>query len=159
MNTVLHNTPPAFVPLVLSKFLAEHVTSQFWLLILVVFLLDGGSLASHSSHDVWRCSSSVSSHKGSQHGCFVRPGAQGSVMAAFNPLAAQRCVLHRWGFFLSLSDSGGDVSTIYNVVLPAVVEKISRLVCSKGCTKQCHIYPLNKLIFWFIYLGMDWLGA
>ena len=45
----------------------------------------------------------LSHHKRSDHGCFGRPGAQGSAISAFNPLAAQRCGLHRQGFlFLSL---------------------------------------------------------
>ena len=55
-------------------------------------MLDGGSLASHHSQHVGRCSSVVSHHKKSCHGCFGRPGAQGSVISAFNPLAVQQCV-------------------------------------------------------------------
>ena len=60
-------------------------------------MLDGGSLASHSSQHVDRCSSVVSHHKRSHCGCFSRPGTQGSVISAFNPLAAKQCVLCRWG--------------------------------------------------------------
>ena len=52
-------------------------------------MLDGGSLASHSSQHAGRCSLVVPSCKRSCHGCFGRPGAQGSVISAFNPLAAQ----------------------------------------------------------------------
>ena len=52
-------------------------------------MLDEGSLASHSSQHVGRCSSVVSHHKKSHHGCFGRSGAQGSAVSAFNPLAAQ----------------------------------------------------------------------
>ena len=48
-------------------------------------MLYEGSLASHSSQHVGRHSSSVSYHKKSHHGCFSRPGAQGSAIAAFNP--------------------------------------------------------------------------
>ena len=40
--------------------------------------------------------------KRSHHGCFCRPGTQGSAISAFNPLAAQRCVLHRQGFSSSV---------------------------------------------------------
>ena len=61
-------------------------------------MLDGGSLASHSCQHVGRCSSAVSHHKRSHHGCFGRPGAQGSAISAFNPLAVQQCVLCRQGF-------------------------------------------------------------
>ena len=51
--------------------------------------LDGGSLASHSSQHVGRCSSAVSHCKRSHCGCFGRSGAQGSVISVFNPLASQ----------------------------------------------------------------------
>ena len=47
-------------------------------------MLDGGSLASHSSQHVGRHSSAVSHHKKSHSGCFSRPGAQGSSISAFN---------------------------------------------------------------------------
>ena len=52
-------------------------------------MLDGGSLASYSSQHVARCSSVVSYHQGSNHGCFGRPGAHESAISAFIPLAAQ----------------------------------------------------------------------
>ena len=58
-------------------------------------MLDGGSLASHSYQHAGRCSSVVPSSKRSHHGCFGRPGAQGSAISAFNLLAAQQHVLHR----------------------------------------------------------------
>ena len=46
-------------------------------------MLDGGSLAFHScSQHVGRCSSVVSHHERSPHGCFGKPGAQGSVISA-----------------------------------------------------------------------------
>ena len=35
-------------------------------------------------------------------GCLGRPGAQGSAVSAFNPLAAQQCVLRRQGFSSSV---------------------------------------------------------
>ena len=60
-------------------------------------MLDGGSLASHHSQHVGRCSLAVSHHKRSCHGCFGRPGTQGSAISAFNPLEAQQHVLHRQG--------------------------------------------------------------
>ena len=76
--------PLALVPLVLSRFLAEHVNGETFTS--GGSMLDGGSLASHSSQHAGRCSLAVSHHKRSHCGCFGRPGAQGS---AFNPLAAQ----------------------------------------------------------------------
>ena len=57
-------------------------------------MLDGGSLTLHSSQHLGRHSSAVPHHKRSHHGCFSRPGAQGSAISAFNSLAAQQCVLH-----------------------------------------------------------------
>ena len=65
-------------------------------------MLDGGSLASHSSQHVGRCSSVVSHHKRSHHGCFGRPGTEGSEISAFNPFAAQQCVLCQQGFSSSV---------------------------------------------------------
>ena len=56
-------------------------------------MLDGGSLASNHSQHVGRCSLAVSHCKRSHHGCFGRPGTQGSVISAFNYLAAQQHVL------------------------------------------------------------------
>ena len=61
-------------------------------------MLDGGSLASHSTQQAGRCSSAVSHHKRSHRGCFSRPGTQGSALSAFNPLATQQCVLCSQGF-------------------------------------------------------------
>ena len=52
-------------------------------------MLDGCSLASHSSQNVGRCLSVVSHHRRSHCGCFSRSGTQGSAISAFNPLAAQ----------------------------------------------------------------------
>ena len=65
-------------------------------------MLDGGSLASHSSWHAGRHSSAVSHRKRSRRGCLGRPGTQGSAVSAFNPLAAQRCVLHQQGFSSSV---------------------------------------------------------
>ena len=80
---------PALVPLVLSKFLAEHVRGQLRHLASGGSMLDGSSLASHSSQHAGRCSSVVPSSRRSCCGCCSRPGAQGSAISAFNPLAAQ----------------------------------------------------------------------
>ena len=65
-------------------------------------MLDRGSWASHHSQHVGRYSLVVSHHKRSCHGCFGWPGAQGSTASAFNPLAAQQCVLCRQGFSSSV---------------------------------------------------------
>ena len=65
-------------------------------------LLDGGSLASHSSQHAGRYSSYVSDHKGPYQRCLGQLGAEGSLITAFNHLATQRSVLHRQGFSSSV---------------------------------------------------------
>ena len=60
-------------------------------------MLDGGTLASHSYQHVGRHSLALSHYKRSHVGCFRRPCTQGSAISAFNPLAAERCVLCRQG--------------------------------------------------------------
>ena len=65
-------------------------------------MLDGGSLASHNSQHVGRHSLVQSCHKKCHCGCSNRPGAQVSVITAFNPLAAQRYVLCRKGLSSSV---------------------------------------------------------
>ena len=92
-------------------------------------MLDGGSLAPHSSQHVGQHSLVVPHHKRSFCGCLGRPGAQGSAISAFNPLAAQRYVLCRQGFSsLVLSGGGGGNFSINVKGLPAVLEGVGRLV-------------------------------
>ena len=87
-------------------------------------MLDGGSLASHSSQHVGRCSLAVSHRKRSHHGCFGRPGAQGYAISAFNPLAGQQCVLCRRGFS----------SLFYQVVVGATQTSASKVY--QQCWKE-----------------------
>ena len=82
-------TPLALVPLVLSRVSGRTCQQSTQTFDYGGTMLDGGSLASHSSQHVGRCSSVSSHHKISHCGCFGWPGAQGSVISAFNPLAAQ----------------------------------------------------------------------
>ena len=79
----------ALDPLVLSKFLVEHVNGQLRHLILVAPCWMEAPWLPTSSQHAGRHSSAVSHCKRSHHGCFSRPGAQGSVISAFNHLAAQ----------------------------------------------------------------------
>ena len=65
-------------------------------------MLDGGSLASHSSQHAGRHSSAVSHCNRSRCGCLGRPSTQGSAVSAFYPLAAQWCVLCQQGFSSSV---------------------------------------------------------
>ena len=78
-------------------------------------LLDGGSLASHSSQHVGKHSSSVSYSKRFCHGYFSRPCAEGSDITACNLLLAHRHVLAQTRvLFLCLSGSGRDDLSIYS---------------------------------------------
>ena len=83
-------------------------------------MLDRDTFASHSSLHV-RSHSSVSHNKWSHQRCFGRLGTQGSAIAALNPLAAQRYMLHRKQFS----------STVCKVVLG-----VTQASTSKGY-KQC----------------------
>ena len=93
---------PALVPLVLSRFLGGTCQRSTETIDSGGIMLDGGLLAPHSSQHVGRQSSVMPYHKGSCHGCLSRPGAQGLARSAFNPLAAQQCVLCRQGFSSSV---------------------------------------------------------
>ena len=120
-------------------------------------MLDGGSLASQSSQPIGRHSSALSCNKRPCHGSIDGPGTQGSAISVFNLLAAQKSVVWTRGLFLSLSNSGRGNFSIFNKGLPAMLERMGRLVCSRGCTKQCHICP-QMSSFLVICLGLAWLG-
>ena len=79
----------ALVPLVLSKFLAEHVNGQLRHLLLVAPGWMEAPWLPTVLNMLADVPSAVSYHKRSHHGCFGRPGTQGSVISAFNPLTAQ----------------------------------------------------------------------
>ena len=87
--------PPALVPLVLSKFLAEHVYGQLGHLLLVAPCWMEAPWLPTVLNMLADVPEAVPSSKRSHHGCFGRPGAQGSAISAFNPLAAQQHVLCR----------------------------------------------------------------
>ena len=127
-------TPPALVPLVLSTFLAEHVKGQLRLLILVASSLMKApwlpTVFNMLANDPWHCPIVKISLL-----CFGRPCAQVSAISAFNPLAAQMCVVQIGVLFLILSGGGGN-SSIYNEGLRAMLEGMARLVCSRGYTQQ-----------------------
>ena len=103
-------------------------------------LLDGGFQAPHSSQNAHRHSSLLFYYKRSCCGCSSRLDSQGSAITAFNPLAAQRCLLCSWVLFFNPPGSGGDDSSIYEK-LPAMLKGMGRLVCSRGYSKQCIFCP------------------
>ena len=93
---------PALIPLLLSKVQADNAIGLFRLLILlapcwmeVPWLLTVLGMLADVPH--W-----CLIIKRPCHGCFGRQGAQWSAVTAFNPLAAQRCLLHRQGFSSSV---------------------------------------------------------
>ena len=47
--------------------------------------------------------------------------------------------------------------SVHNKGLPAMLERMGKLVFSRGYTKQCH-FCLCISWFCFIYLGLEWLG-
>ena len=112
-----------------------------------------------SAQHVGRYSSSMSDYKRSHQGCFSRLGAQGSAITVFNPFAAQSVAQTR-AHFLSLSGSGRSNYSIYYKGIPSIFERMCRLLCWRGCTKQCHFYPWISWIWggFLVYLGLEWLG-
>ena len=104
-------------------------------------MLDGGSLASHSSQHVGRCSLVVSHCKRSHCGCFFRPGTQGSAVSALTLWWLSNVCYADKGSLPQSVRQWQVNSNIYVKGLPAVLEGMGRLVCSTGFTKQCHLCP------------------
>ena len=101
-------------------------------------MLDGGSLAS----------TVLSMLEDVPHRCPIKEDVIMDVLAGqvlkslplqYLTLWLLRHVLWRQGLSSSvLSGSGRDNLMIYNKSLPVVLERMGRLVCLRGCTKQCH---------------------
>ena len=67
------------------------------------------------------------------------------------------CVAQMGVLFLSLSCSGGCNLSIYNKGLPAVFEGMSRLVCSRGCTKNAISAPeLTDFLVHLFRVCLSW---
>ena len=131
---------PALVPLVLSKFLAEHVKGQPQTFDSDGTKFDGGSMASTVLSMLADALQWCPIIKDLIMGCFGRPCAQGSVISAFNPLAAQRCVLHRQGFSSSVCQAVvGATWASTSKVYHQCWKEWACWVCMRRCTKQCHI--------------------
>ena len=105
-------------------------------------MLDGGSLASHSFQHAGRCSAVLPSGKGSHHGCFSRPGTQGSAISAFNPLAAQQCVLCRQGLSSSVCQAvAGATQTSMSRVYQQCWKEWARWCAQQGLPKNALSAP------------------
>ena len=81
-------SPPTLVPLILSQAPCRTCHRSIQTSFSSDTLFDGGFLASQHSQHFGRDILSVSHHKRPYHKCFSRLGGEGSVVAAFNPLAA-----------------------------------------------------------------------
>ena len=149
--------PPALVPLVLSKFLAEHVNGQLRHLLLVApCWMEAPWLPTvlNMLADVPQWCPLL---KDLIVDVLVGQDSQGSVISAFNPLAAQQCALCRWVLFLGLSGSGGSKSNVYIKGLPAVLEGVGQVVCLTGFTKQCPLCPkLANFLLHLFQVGLAW---
>ena len=122
--------PPALVSLILSKFPVEHVTGLFRLLTLW-HLVGWRILGFPQFLACWKTFLiDVPSSK-----MLSWLGAQVSAIIALNPLAAQRCVLHRQRFSCLVC---GKTQVSTTKVLSVMLERMGKLMCSRRCTKQCH---------------------
>ena len=129
--------PLALVPLVLSKFLAEHVNGQVRHLILVAPCWMETPWLPTVLSMLARYSLVVSHHKRSHCGCFmvgqVLKGLSYLHLTLWQP--SDMCAMPTGVLFLGLSGSGRGNSNIYVKGLPAVLEITGQLVCSTGFTK------------------------
>ena len=133
--------PLALVPLVLSKFLAEHVNGQLRHLLLVApCWMEAPWLPTvlNMLADVpWQCSLVKD---------LVMDVSVGQVLKGLLYLhltlwqLSDVCYANRV-LFLGLSGSGRGNSNIYVKGLPAVLEGVGQVVCSTGFTKQCPLCP------------------
>ena len=133
--------PPALVPLVLFKFLAEHVSGQLrWLILVASCWMEAPWLPTvlNTLADVpWRCPIVKD---------LIMDVSVGLVLKVLPYLhlpfgCPAMHVMQTGALFLSLSGGGRGNLSIYIKGLTAVLEGIGRLVCLRGCTKQCHICP------------------
>ena len=99
----------------------------------------------------------LSCHERSHHGCLSRLGAQRSGISAFNHLAIQICAVQK-GFSSSVCQAVVAATRhLQQPSLPAVLERMDRMVCSRECTKQCHIGPyINCFLVGLSRVGLPW---
>ena len=104
-------------------------------------------------------SSSVPYHKNVIMDVLVELGIQWSAIAAFNPLAAQRCALCRQGFSSSTCQAvvGIDLPSITKVYQKCWNEWLAGLL--ERVYQTMPFLPEIGWFFWLNYLGLDWLGA
>ena len=136
--------PPALVPLVLSTFLAEHVTGQLRLLILVAPCW----MEAPWLHTVLSMLADVPWNCPVVKDVFMDVSVGQVLKGLPYPFGcSEMCVAQTGVLFLSLSDSEGGTLSIYNKCLPAVLERMGRLLCSRGGIKQCNTCPYISKFF------------
>ena len=128
--------PPAFSPLVLSKFLAEHVKGQFRLLILVAPCWMEApwlpTVLNMLAYIPWCCP-------------IIMHVLVGQVFKSLPYLHLTlwllRDVCYRDRGYLPLSVRQWQGQLVSMTGLPTMLEGMGRLVCLRECTKQCYICP------------------
>ena len=129
------------VPLVLSRFLAEHVTHQFRPLVVVAQCWFEASQLS-----TFLNISEYIPHQFNIVKDLIRDVLVGQVLMGLpllqltlwllrDTFCANKGYLHQ-----SHRQWWGD-SITHNKGLPAILERMGMSVCSRGCNKQCHICP------------------
>ena len=134
--------PLALVPLVLSKFLAEHVNGQLRHLLLVApCWMEAPWLPTvlNMLADVpWQCPHVKDLIVDVLVGQAFK-GLQYLHLTLW--LLSMTCAMQTGVLFLGLSGSSGGNSNNYIKGLPAVVEGVGRVLCLTGFTKQCPLCP------------------
>ena len=150
---------PGLVPLVLSKFLAEHVMGQFRLLILVASCwMEASWLPT-----VLNMLEDIPLH------CLVIKDLTMDVLVGQVLkdlpylhltlwLFRDMCCTDKGSLPQSQSGSGlGGNLSVYSEYLPEMLERMDRLVCLRGWTKQCHIcLKLADFLVYLFRVGLAW---
>ena len=113
---------------------------------------DVGSLASHSSQHVSRCSWGMLQHKRSCHGCFIRP-----YLHLIIQLLRDLCCADRGSLPRSVRQWWGQLKHLHQRSMSSVGRNW-QVVVLKRVYQMMPYLPLNQLIFLFIYLGVSWPG-
>ena len=121
-------------------------------------MLDGGSLASHSSQHIDRHSSVVAHHKRSHCWYLSRPGTQGPAISAFNCLAVQWCVLCRQVFSYSVCQAMvGETQASMSKVYQQCWKEWIRWCAQQGVPKNAVSAPkLANFLLHLFEVGLAW---
>ena len=119
-------------------------------------LMDGGSLSSHSSQYVVRCSPSESHCKGPFHGCLGWMGVQGLQLLHLLLWHLQHVFCTKV-LFLSLPGSGRDNLSIYDKGLPKCWKECTSLCSQEDVPNNAISAPkLADFLFHLFRVGLAW---